>query len=171
MQSTVSWWKNLVSVCSVTKSCPTLHDSMHCSPPGSSVHRISQARILVVHHFLLQGSFPTQGASPCLLRLLHWQVDSLPLSHLGGDLRHHWIGVQNIWEWKEVKNKSYKSHICSVSYQDEALFSTLSKPGPNPMMVEYSFLLGLCRTCHENSQWHSGLTYQSSCLFFFIMLV
>ena len=34
-------------------------------------------------HFLLQGIFPTQGLNPCLLHLLHWQVDSLPLSHLG----------------------------------------------------------------------------------------
>ena len=33
--------------------------------------------------FLLQGSFPTQGLNSCLLRLLHWQADSLPLSHLG----------------------------------------------------------------------------------------
>ena len=30
----------------VTKSYPTLCDPMDCSPPGSSVHRISQARIL-----------------------------------------------------------------------------------------------------------------------------
>ena len=28
------------------QSCPTLCDSMDCSPPGSSVHRILQARIL-----------------------------------------------------------------------------------------------------------------------------
>ena len=34
-------------------------------------------------HFLLQGIFPTQGSNPHLLRLLHWQADSLPLSHLG----------------------------------------------------------------------------------------
>ena len=33
-------------------------------------------------HFLLQGIFPTQGLNPGLLSLLHWQVDSLPLSHL-----------------------------------------------------------------------------------------
>ena len=32
--------------CSVTQSCPTLWDPMDCSPPGSSVHGISQARIL-----------------------------------------------------------------------------------------------------------------------------
>ena len=33
-------------------------------------------------HFLLQGIFPTQGQNPCLLHLLHWQVDSLLLYHL-----------------------------------------------------------------------------------------
>ena len=32
---------------------------------------------------LLQGIFPTQGSNPSLLCLLHWQVDSLLLSHLG----------------------------------------------------------------------------------------
>ena len=32
-------------LCSVTRSCPTLQNSMACSPPGSSVHGISQARI------------------------------------------------------------------------------------------------------------------------------
>ena len=29
-------------------------------------------------HFLLQGIFPTQGWNLHLLRLLHWQADSLP---------------------------------------------------------------------------------------------
>ena len=33
-------------------------------------------------HFLLQGIFPTQESKPSLLCLLHWQADSLPLSHL-----------------------------------------------------------------------------------------
>ena len=27
-------------------------------------------------HALLQWIFPTQGSNPCLLHLLHWQVDS-----------------------------------------------------------------------------------------------
>ena len=31
----------------------------------------------------LQRIFLTQGLNLCLLHLLHWQVDSLPLSHLG----------------------------------------------------------------------------------------
>ena len=30
----------------VAQSCPTLCNPMDCSPPGSSVHRILQARIL-----------------------------------------------------------------------------------------------------------------------------
>ena len=33
-------------------------------------------------HTLLQGIFLTQGSNLCLLCLLHWQVDSLPLSHV-----------------------------------------------------------------------------------------
>ena len=33
--------------------------------------------------FLLQGIFPTLGSSLYLLGILHWQVDSLPLHHLG----------------------------------------------------------------------------------------
>ena len=33
-------------LCSVAQSCPTLYGPMDCSPPGSSVQGISQARIL-----------------------------------------------------------------------------------------------------------------------------
>ena len=33
-------------------------------------------------HFLLQGILPTQGLNLHLLQLLHWQVDTLALSHL-----------------------------------------------------------------------------------------
>ena len=35
-----------VRACSVAQSCPTLCDPMNCRLPGSSVHGISQARIL-----------------------------------------------------------------------------------------------------------------------------
>ena len=45
---------------SVAQSCPTLCDPMDCSPPGSSIHGISQARQRVSCHFLLQG-FPDPG--------------------------------------------------------------------------------------------------------------
>ena len=36
-----------------------------------------------VCHFLLQGIFLTQGSN---LHLLHWQVGSLPQSHLGSSI-------------------------------------------------------------------------------------
>ena len=31
-------------------------------------------------HFLLQSVFPIQGSNLCLLHVLHWQMDSLPLA-------------------------------------------------------------------------------------------
>ena len=56
-------------------------------------HGLSPARHLCPHnfpgmsigvscHFLVQGIFPTQGSNLCLLCLLHWQEDCLPLRHL-----------------------------------------------------------------------------------------
>ena len=59
-------------------SAQTLCNTMDCSLPGSSVHGIFPSKNTV-----LQGIFPTQGLNPNLLCLLHWQVDSLPLRHLG----------------------------------------------------------------------------------------
>ena len=49
------------------QSCPTLCDPMDCSPPGSSVHGILQARILEwVAISFSRGIFPTQGSNPGL---------------------------------------------------------------------------------------------------------
>ena len=52
---------------------------MDCSAPGSPVHGISQ-NTGVGCHFLLQGIFLTQGSNSSLL---HWQADSLLMSHQG----------------------------------------------------------------------------------------
>ena len=60
--------------------CPILSDPMNCSPPGSFVHGILQARMLEgFTHALLQEIFPTQGSNPCLYiscigrwALYHW---------------------------------------------------------------------------------------------------
>ena len=53
-----------------------------CSLPDSSGD--SQGKNAgMACHFLPQGIFLTQGSNLCLL---HWQVDSLPLSHLEGPL-------------------------------------------------------------------------------------
>ena len=59
----------------VTQSCPTLCDSMDCSPPGSSVHGILQARILQWVAIPSPGDLPNPGVKPWSSAL---QVDSLP---------------------------------------------------------------------------------------------
>ena len=60
---------------------------MDYSSPDSSVHGISQARMLEwVGHFLLQGIFPTQGLN---LHLLNWQADSLPPGYQRSPLHAH----------------------------------------------------------------------------------
>ena len=80
----------MVSVCkqvsSVVQLCPTLRP-----------HGLQSARLLspwsfpgkntkVGRHFLLQGIFLTQWSNPHLPSLLHWQVGSWPLSHLGSPM-------------------------------------------------------------------------------------
>ena len=64
----------------LTQLCPTLCNPMDCSLPGSSDFPGKHPGVGC--HFLLQRIFPIQGSNPCLLYLLHWQVDSLPLCHL-----------------------------------------------------------------------------------------
>ena len=59
-------------------------DPMDCSPLGSSIYGILQARILEpVAISFSREIFPTQGSNPRLLHLLQWQADSVPLSHQG----------------------------------------------------------------------------------------
>ena len=68
---------------SVSQSCLTLYDPVDYSPPGSSVHWISQARILERLPFPLPGNLPNpriKHASPAL------QADSLPLRNQGRPL-------------------------------------------------------------------------------------
>ena len=57
--------------------------------------------------FLLQGIFPTQGSN---LHLLHWQVDSLPLSHLRSLL----IGYIPIWNKKGKELQHGKTDPCDI---------------------------------------------------------
>ena len=64
-------------------SCSVMSSSLR--PPWTVVDqaplsmKFSRQEYWVCCHFLLQEIFLTQGSNPCLLRLLHWQADSLPL--------------------------------------------------------------------------------------------
>ena len=70
-------------VCMRAKSlqlCPTLCSPMDCKPSRFLCLWDSPGKNTGVDcHALLHGIFPTQGSNPCLLCLLHWQADSLPL--------------------------------------------------------------------------------------------
>ena len=60
-------------------------------------------------HFLLQGIFPIQGWKPCLLCLLHWQTDSLPLMPPGKPHIHILA-----FTYINTKYKYYLKYVCSV---------------------------------------------------------
>ena len=59
----------------IIKSCPALCDPMDCSPPGSSVHGISQQEYWSGLPFLSPGDLPQTEIKPGSPVL---QVDSLP---------------------------------------------------------------------------------------------
>ena len=65
-------------------------------------------------HFLLQGIFPTQGWNLCLLRLLHWQVGSLPLATLRESFYKHTIVVL----------KTYTFWVCAIFFPLSGLRSS-----------------------------------------------
>ena len=48
---------NVKSESEVAQSCPTLSDLMDCSPPGSSVHGIFQARVMEWVSIAFSNSF------------------------------------------------------------------------------------------------------------------
>ena len=54
--------------CLVAKLCPTLYNPMNCSPSGSSVHGLSQARILeeVVISFSTKKAYTLQTKSSAI---------------------------------------------------------------------------------------------------------
>ena len=76
-----------------------------CSPPGSSVHGISQTRIL--EWVAISSSLPDPGIKPGLLHLLHWQADSLPTYHLGSS-----VSAQLATNWRFPWLSSWVWLIC-----------------------------------------------------------
>ena len=75
-------------------------DPMDCSPPGSSVHGILQARILEWAAMpSSRGISPTQGSN---LPLLYGQADSLPLS-LQGSLAVLGLVIFCIFFWVGIR--------------------------------------------------------------------
>ena len=84
------------AICAVARLCPTLCNPMDCSPPGSSVHVILQARILDwVAMPSFRGSLPNPGIKP---RSPALQVDSLP-SEPPGKPNNIGVGSLSFLQW------------------------------------------------------------------------
>ena len=69
----------------VTQSCPTLSDPMDCSPPGSSVHGISQARV----QEWVSIAFSSVWLVATILSLQTYNISVIAESSIG----HHWSKV------------------------------------------------------------------------------
>ena len=84
-----------VCVCVCMLSSVQLCSPMDCSPLGSSINGIFQARILQWVAITTQGLFLTQRSHPHVLSLLHWQADALPLVPPGNYSWPHIISRSN----------------------------------------------------------------------------
>ena len=111
----------------VPQSCPTLSNPMECSPPGSSVHGIFQARVLE------WSTIAFSDVCVCIYIYTHtytyiyiyiwyetaWEILILTeyimviISYSGTSLVEKWLriclSVQGIWVWSLVRElRSYK---------------------------------------------------------------
>ena len=96
-------------------------DSMDHNPPDSSVHGISRQEYWSGCYFLLQGIFPTQRLNT---HVLHWQADSLSLSHQGSpynillqsyhymvaDSQHSKFHIVHFFSWVFYGHFFYKTY-------------------------------------------------------------
>ena len=118
----------------VAKSCLTLWDPMNCSPPDSSIHGISQARILVwVAISFQRGSFPPMSPA--------WQVDFLPLSHLGSPIKSCY--ESNIFPKGIREEENDTIHTSSLFQQYKTQFlspfpRSQTKQHPSLILQQYS---------------------------------
>ena len=97
-------WSQGCFCCLVAKSCPTLCDPMDCSPSGSSVHGISQAKMLegVAISFLRGSSCPRdQTHISCIGS---WTLITEPLGKLesGRPACKSWEHHLQRWSWQSL---------------------------------------------------------------------
>ena len=109
---------------------------MGCSPPGSSVHSIFQARILEwVAISFSRGVFPTQGSKPGLLHSR--QILYLVSYHGKPDGRHNGISV--------LKRRNTEVFFLPIMWEYKEETATY-KPGTEPLPTSWPcshFHLGL----------------------------
>ena len=93
-------------MCLVTQSCPAFRCLLDCSPPGSSVHGISQARILEWMPLPSLGDLPNPGIEPESPVSPALQAGSSPAEPSGKP--QHMI----IWHLKSAKKRVFFNKKC-----------------------------------------------------------
>ena len=92
-----------VTICLVAQSCPTLCHPMDCSPPGTSVHGILQARTL-------------EWVSMPFSKESSQSRDQTWVSHIAGRLFTVWATKEAPWALEFKKNSSdCESGLCFAS--------------------------------------------------------
>ena len=102
----------------VAQSCLTLCDPMECSPSGSSVHEILQARILEWIAFPPLGDLPHPGMEPASAEAPALQADLLPLSHQGSPHSMLRTLIKVLHISFNLPNNSYPSHYENMNTEE-----------------------------------------------------
>ena len=113
---------------------------MDCSPPGSSVHGISQARILK----MIAISF-SRGSSPSVIEPMSpaWQADSLPLSHLGSPILY-FSSVQLlscVWLFSTPWTTAHQTYLYFTNSQSLLKLMPIELVMPSDHLIPYPPLL------------------------------
>ena len=126
----------------VAQSCPTLSDPMNCSPPGSSVHGICQARVLEsgviafsVSLSISDQTIPFHHPVVWLKDPAQWKVLHLCISILTPGLL---VVVKNssIWTW-------FKGGLCAgcrATYWFQKCMACFPKEVGCPVLMSYFIL-------------------------------
>ena len=107
------WWCVCMCVCSVAQSCLTLCYPMDCSPPGSSVHGISPARI-------------PEWVSISFSRRSSWSRDRTWVSCIRRWVLYHWATWEaHISQWNTLRKQF--PHVLILLYFCISNFKLLEK--------------------------------------------
>ena len=130
------WCRSILGCTKSLQSCPALGDPVECSPPGSSIHRILQARILawVAKPSCRRSSQPRDQTQVSMSPAL--AADSLPLAppgktysyvikhlHRISATHHSYCGLTSLWYYPKlfsfnlfIHNPNSREFMCTHSY-------------------------------------------------------
>ena len=104
----------------VAQSCPTLGDPMDCSPPGSSLHEVFQARVLDWGATAFSERCPELGLKLCCHRPAIVQTFSSKMPHVA---RLHWVPqtLYSVWSRRVLLSvpSQYKSEMKSSGLDED----------------------------------------------------